>query len=113
MLIRVLTMHVVPERLDDWLRYTKQIGFPGMRRQPGCRGIWRLHKHGADGEYQVVFTSFVTECRINEAKRLLAAGNARVFEIAEAVGITDPRYFCRFFKKHTGLSPREYAHLHS
>lgn len=58
------------------------------------------------------FTSFVIECRINEAKRLLAAGNARVFEIAEAVGISDPRYFCRVFKKHTGLTPREYAHLH-
>jgi two-component system response regulator YesN len=58
------------------------------------------------------FTSFVIECRINEAKRLLAAGNARVFEIAEAVGISDPRYFCRVFKKQTGLSPREYAHLH-
>ncbi len=59
------------------------------------------------------FTSFVIECRINEAKRLLAAGNARVFEIAEAVGIADPRYFCRVFKKHTGLTPREYAHLHT
>ena len=54
MLIRVLTMRVVPERLDDWLRYTKETGFPGMRRQPGCRGIWRLHKHGAGSEYQVV-----------------------------------------------------------
>jgi two-component system response regulator YesN len=58
------------------------------------------------------FTSFVIECRINEAKRLLAAGNARVFEIAEAVGISDPRYFCRVFKKQTGLTPREYVNLH-
>jgi len=58
------------------------------------------------------FSAFVVEHRINEAKRLLAAGNARIFEIAEAVGISDPQYFCRVFKKHTGLSPREYAHLH-
>jgi heme-degrading monooxygenase HmoA len=54
MLIRVLTMRVVPQRRDDWLRFTSDIGFPGMRRQPGCRGVWRLHEHGADGEYQVV-----------------------------------------------------------
>src|SRR4051794_12428117 len=54
MLIRVLTMHVVPERLNDWLRFTKEVGFPGMRRQPGCRGIWRLHKQGGGHDYQVV-----------------------------------------------------------
>ncbi len=54
MLVRVLTMHVVPERLDDWLRFTRDVGFPGMRRQPGCRAIWRLHEHGAAHDYQVV-----------------------------------------------------------
>jgi len=54
MLVRVLTMQVVPERRDDWLRFTRDIGFPGMRRQPGCRGVWRLHKHDAGSEFQVV-----------------------------------------------------------
>ena len=54
MLVRVLTMHVVPERLDDWFRFTRDVGFPGMRRQPGCCGIWRLHEHGAAHDYQVV-----------------------------------------------------------
>ena len=54
MLVRVLTMRVAPERLGDWLRFTRDIGFPGMRRQPGCRGIWRLHAHGGAAEYQVV-----------------------------------------------------------
>ncbi|MEJ0018801.1 MAG: antibiotic biosynthesis monooxygenase family protein [Acetobacteraceae bacterium] len=54
MLIRVLTMRVVPERLDDWMVFTRDIGFPGMLRQPGCRGIWRLHQHGAGTDYRVV-----------------------------------------------------------
>ena len=54
MLVRVLTMRVVPERLDDWLRYTREIGFPGMRAQPGCRGVWRLHQQDAGTSYQVV-----------------------------------------------------------
>jgi quinol monooxygenase YgiN len=54
MLVRVLTMHVVPERLSDWLRFTQEIGFPGMREQPGCHGIWRMHKHGtSEHEFQV------------------------------------------------------------
>jgi quinol monooxygenase YgiN len=47
-------MHVVPGRLDDWLHFTRDTGFPGMRAQPGCCGIWRLHKHGDGMDYQVV-----------------------------------------------------------
>jgi quinol monooxygenase YgiN len=54
MLVRVLTMRVEQARRDDWLRFTRDVGFPGMRRQPGCRGIWRLHKHDVDDAYQVV-----------------------------------------------------------
>src|SRR5258708_2166197 len=54
MLIRVLTMRVVPGRLDDWLRFTRDVGVPGMRRQPGCRGFGRRPRHEAEGESQVV-----------------------------------------------------------
>ncbi|MGE0419964.1 MAG: antibiotic biosynthesis monooxygenase, partial [Acetobacteraceae bacterium] len=54
MLVRVLTMRVNPDRVEDWMRYTKEIGFPGMRAQPGCRGVWRLHQPGAGATYQVV-----------------------------------------------------------
>jgi heme-degrading monooxygenase HmoA len=45
MILRILMVNVVPERLEDWLAYTKTIGFPGMRAQPGCRGIMRLKQH--------------------------------------------------------------------
>ena len=54
MLVRVLTMRVQPDRVDDWMRYTRDIGFPGMRAQPGCRHIARLHRHGDGNEFQVV-----------------------------------------------------------
>ena len=30
MLMRVLTMRVRDEHLEDWKRYTKEVGFPGM-----------------------------------------------------------------------------------
>src|SRR4051794_24361944 len=39
MLMRILTMRVAQERLEDWKRYTKEIGFPGMLAQPGCGKI--------------------------------------------------------------------------
>ena len=82
MLVRVLTMRVVPERLDDWLRFTRDVGFPGMRRQPGCRGIWRLHAHGAATEYQVVTlwdsasVATVWRFRASDAMRALTAAAA-------------------------------------
>lgn len=39
------------------------------------------------------------------AKELLKTENLSVSEIAEAVGIKDPNYFIRFFKKHNGCTP--------
>jgi len=54
-LMRILTMRVVHERLEDWKRFTRDIGFPGMLSQPGCRKISRMRRHGAEpSEYEVV-----------------------------------------------------------
>jgi heme-degrading monooxygenase HmoA len=79
-LVRVLTMQVVPERLDEWLRFTQDVGFPAMRRQPGCRGIWRLHRHGGDSEYQVVTLwdglADLEQFRTSDAMRELSAAAA-------------------------------------
>jgi heme-degrading monooxygenase HmoA len=55
MLMRVLTMRVAHEHLEDWKRFTREIGFPGMLSQPGCRKICRMRRQGAEtGEYEVV-----------------------------------------------------------
>jgi heme-degrading monooxygenase HmoA len=85
MLVRVLTMRVVPERLDDWFRFTRDIGFPGMLAQPGCRNIWRLHKHGDGSEYQVVTVwdslADLERFRASDAMRTLSA---------QASGLTIP-----------------------
>jgi heme-degrading monooxygenase HmoA len=55
MLMRILTMRVINGRLEDWMRYTRDIGFPGMLSQAGCRKITRMRRQGAEtGEYEVV-----------------------------------------------------------
>jgi AraC family transcriptional activator of pobA len=43
-----------------------------------------------------------------EASRWLVYMPAPVSKLAFELGFDDPAYFCRFFKKHTGLSPRAY-----
>ena len=87
MLVRVLTMRVVPERLDEWMRFTRDVGFPGMRRQPGCRAIWRLRKHGADFEYEVV----TLWDSVGDLERFRASDAMRELSAA-AAGLTVPPY---------------------
>jgi len=43
-----------------------------------------------------------------EACRRLVHVAAPVSKLAFELGFDDPAYFCRFFKRHTGLSPRAY-----
>ncbi len=52
---------------------------------------------------------YITSCRIGKAKELLRTGRYRTYEVCERVGIRDPRYFSQLFKKHTGLTPRDFV----
>ncbi|MEK5037379.1 AraC family transcriptional regulator [Sporosarcina sp. FSL K6-3457] len=49
--------------------------------------------------------AYLLEIRIEKAQELLLHTNATVQEIADYVGYTDPLYFSRLFKKHTGVTP--------
>ncbi|MDO5399613.1 MAG: response regulator [Eubacteriales bacterium] len=51
---------------------------------------------------------YLTHYRIHMAMKLLAAGNWKVYQVAEQVGYRDVTYFGVTFKKLTGLSPSEY-----
>lgn len=51
---------------------------------------------------------FLTKVRMRHAKRLLRDPLVKIYEIAEEIGYADPNYFAKAFKKHTGLSPKEY-----
>ncbi|MCR2806413.1 response regulator [Paenibacillus soyae] len=54
------------------------------------------------------FLEYVTECRIDKAKYMLAHSEVKVYQVAPLVGYQDPRYFTQVFKKVTGLTPSEY-----
>ena len=53
-------------------------------------------------------TEYVALCRLSAAKKLLSGTDLRISEVAESIGFTDVNYFIRFFKKHTGLTPKKY-----
>ncbi|MBD2868850.1 response regulator transcription factor [Paenibacillus arenilitoris] len=53
------------------------------------------------------FSELLIETRLNRAKELLsdASCNLKIYAIAEQCGYRDSKYFCRLFRKHTGVSP--------
>lgn len=51
---------------------------------------------------------FVQELRIREACRLLRSTSMGVERVAEACGYQDRSFFSVLFRRHTGLTPREY-----
>lgn len=51
---------------------------------------------------------YITELRMAKAKELILKSDLKIFEIAEKVGINDPKYFSKLFKRTVGLSPNEY-----
>ena len=54
------------------------------------------------------FTSYLTNFRINEAKRLLKDKNISVKDAGMKVGYYDSNYFAKVFKRVTGMIPSEY-----
>lgn len=58
------------------------------------------------------FVEFLMECRMERAIEL-AGKNAKMFCTATEVGIPDPNYFGRCFKKYTGVSYSEYVNSQS
>ena len=56
------------------------------------------------------FVEYLTECRMNAAMKL-AQANVKMFKASDEVGIPDPNYFGRCFKKYAGVSYSEYVAL--
>lgn len=61
-------------------------------------------------ETGVSILSYLNEIRMNKAHQLLASGKYLVKQAAAEVGIHDPFYFNRLFKKKYGYSPKNVKH---
>lgn len=84
-------------------------------------GLWSVHAHaeriGVTPEHLTeavkaatgrTAAQLVREARIREAKRFLLRTDLTVRQVASRVGFADPAYFCRFFRRETGLSPGDF-----
>ncbi|MGG1598273.1 response regulator transcription factor [Paenibacillus naphthalenovorans] len=54
------------------------------------------------------FIDYMLQLRVEKAKELFRQTNLKIYEVAEAVGFQDPKYFTKSFKRITGVSPNQY-----
>lgn len=59
-------------------------------------------------ELGINVSEYIDKCRLRKAKELLSDNSLKIWEVGEAVGYTAAHSFTRFFKRHTGLTPKQY-----
>lgn len=93
-------LHYVDEHITEELDLS--IVAEQFRRSSGYVSfMFRQHTEGG-------FNSYVTEKRMEIAKKLLKDRKMSIQEVAEACGNFNAKYFAVVFKKNTGMTPREY-----
>ena len=51
---------------------------------------------------------YYTELKLEEAKRLLRENELTVRQISDRLAFGEPNYFCKTFRRFTGMTPTEY-----
>lgn len=106
--ITAAPMNPIIEKGTSYLKsnYASNITLQGLATELSVHPVWlsQLFKR----ETKVTFSQYLTELRMEEAKRLLQESNLKIYEIAEQVGYTDLQHFGQVFKKKTGATPKEF-----
>lgn len=64
-------------------------------------------------EYGIAVSQYIIKLRMEKARELIARGDIKLTGIAEMVGINDPAYFSKCFKKYYGIAPSIVANITS
>ena len=59
------------------------------------------------------YSEYLLKYRLDLAKEMLLDVRCRVGEVGEKVGYQDSKYFSRLFKKHVGVTPKQYKKMFS
>lgn len=64
--------------------------------------------HAFSKEYGCSPMNYLTECRLEEAKKMLKNDDYSLSLISRLMGFSSPSYFSQTFKKNVGMTPNEY-----
>ncbi len=56
----------------------------------------------------MTLSDYINQCRQNQAEQLLRSSRLSVLEISRLMGFATDSYFCRWFRKRTGISPHTF-----
>lgn len=101
------------EKLEQWMQTEKPYLNPEFRLND-LRQVLPLNRtylsQLINAEYDCTFYQFVTNYRIDEAKRLMKEKpDLKMQDIAEQCGFSSPVVFSRIFTRETGMTPREWS----
>jgi AraC-like DNA-binding protein len=91
--------------LDRHVMAERGVGFYAERLCITARYLAKVVAEGAPGMSP---KSLIDKRLIGEIKVMLQRGDESVQQVAEALHFPDQSYLCRYFKRHTGISPSEY-----
>ncbi len=112
-----LTIHT--DQDNDYIRqaknyilknYNRSISLESLAEELNLNQTYvsALFKEGAG----IKFKQYLTDVRIDNAKRLLRETNMNVSQIAYEVGYKNAFYFTSTFSAHEGIKPQEYRKIH-
>lgn len=78
-----------------------------LTRAAGYRSPWQFIRHYRQATGQTPMQAFLHR-KISEASYLLETTDLPIRAIGERVGVDDPYYFSRLFRRVTGVSPTQY-----
>ena len=58
--------------------------------------------------YGKTFSEYIWDFKLKKSQELLKHSNLKIHEISEKLGFESCAYFGKFFKKMTGMTPKEY-----
>jgi len=86
--------------------YMDKIGVPALAGMEGISESYYINLFRK--EYGITPNKYIEFQRMKYARKLIAERDKTVKDIAYATGFSDPYYFSKAFKAHTGLSPQNY-----
>ena len=86
--------------------YAKRIGLEELAGQLDMTSEYLSYLFRRD--VGVTFSTYLRNHRIERACELMKSGDASTYELAQSVGFSDAKYFCRVFRQVTGQSSGEY-----
>ncbi len=102
---------ISPQKIIDYIKknYSKEVYLDEMSARFGTSTSYlsRYFKQSVG----VNFHRYLSNIRIDEAKKLLELTDRTISDIAQAVGFNNRNIFLRMFKKLEGLNPSEYRAL--